>query len=96
MSQNGNEVTVAAKNVSVVVDVNTGRIVFKDKNGNVILKEVAQGGKTFKPFQVPEKEIGVGTLTDSQRNGWTWRALFDSPEDEAFYGLGQHQAEELT
>ena len=96
VSQNGNEVTVAAKNVSVVVDVNTGRIVFKDKNGNVILKEVAQGGKTFKPFQVPEKEIGVGTLTDSQRNGWTWRALFDSPEDEAFYGLGQHQAEELN
>ena len=59
---------------------------------------VKVGGKTFKPFRVPDREIGVDVakVPESQRNGLTWRMLFDSPREEAFYGLGQHQSEELN
>ena len=53
-------------------------------------------GKTFERFTVPEREIGVGTLTEQERNAWTWHMQFDSPADEAFYGLGQHQAEDFN
>lgn len=42
------------------------------------------------------KSAGLNKLSDSVRTGYTWRALFESPEDEALYGLGQHQAEEMN
>ena len=95
VSEDGDEVTVKAAAVKAVVNKQTGAIVFYDAAGKLLLKE-ADKGKTFKPFTVPDREVGIGTLTDEQRHGLTWRAVFDSPADEAFYGLGQHQAEELN
>ena len=96
ISQTGNTVDVKTNNIHALVDVNTGHVQFTNSKGEIILNEQDQGGKTFTRFIVPEREIGVGTLTEEQRNGWTWHALFDSPDNEAFYGLGQHQAEELN
>lgn len=92
---NGSTVTLKAKGVQAVVDKATGRVTFLDGNGRLLTRE-ATTGKTFAPYTVPEQNIGVGTLTPAQRNGWTWHAVFDSPADEAFYGLGQHQAEEMN
>ena len=89
----GSTVTVKAKNVSATVDKTTGHVTFKDAQGNVWLDEHS---KSFKPFTVPDREVGVGTLTDEQRNAWTWHLTFDSPQDEAFYGLGQHQSEDMN
>ncbi len=88
-------VTVKAAGVQAVVSKRTGAIVFYDGDGHQLLRE-AEHGKTFKPFTVPDREVGIGTLTEAQRHGLTWHALFDSPADEAFYGLGQHQAEEYN
>ncbi|MCR5077399.1 MAG: DUF5110 domain-containing protein [Prevotella sp.] len=96
VSERKHTVTVRTDEVRAVVDTRTGRISFLDSQGRSLLSEAAQGGKTFRRFRVPEREIGVGTLTEEQRNAWTWHAVFDSPADEAFYGLGQHQAEELN
>ena len=96
----GDVVSVKAQNVEARVEKATGRITFLDANGKQLLKE-AKNGKTFKPFRVPDREIGVDVakVPEEQRNGLTWRLLFDSPRnprDEAFYGLGQHQSEELN
>ena len=88
-------VTVEAKKVKAVVNKADGEVKFYDANGQLMLKEAKQG-KTFEPFRVPDREIGIGTLTEEQRNGFSWRAVFDSPDDEAFYGLGQHQAEDYN
>ena len=96
VSENGSNVEVKTKNVKAIVDTATGRVTFEDKNGRPLLQEQAQQGKTFQPFTVPDREVGVGSLTDKERHGWTWNAVFDSPDNEAFYGLGQHQAEELN
>lgn len=96
VTETDDQVIVTAKQVKATVDKATGRVQFFDAAGNVMLQEVAQHGKTLEPFCVPDNEIGVGTLTDEQRNAWSWHAQFDSPADEAFYGLGQHQAGELN
>src|SRR5574344_739640 len=81
--EDNSTVTVKAKRVSAVVDKRTGNIRFLDAQGHQLLKE-AEAGKTFKPISVD------GT------KGYSWHALFDSPDDEAFYGLGQHQANEYN
>ena len=93
----GDKVSVKAAHVEARVDKETGAITFFDANGKKMLQE-AENGKTFKPFRVPDREIGVDVakVPESHRNGLTWRMLFDSPDDEAFYGLGQHQSEELN
>ena len=93
----GDQVSVKAAAVEARVDKQTGRVTFFDANGQPLLKE-AKEGKTFQPFRVPDREIGVDVakVPEEQRNGLTWRALFESPREEAFYGLGQHQSEELN
>ena len=96
VKEEGGKVIVSAKNVRAEVEKKSGRVVFFDAQGKQLLKETAQQGKTFKRFTVPEREIGVGTLTEQERNAWTWHMQFDSPADEAFYGLGQHQAEDFN
>ena len=89
------QVTVKTKQVKAVVSKSTGEVTFYDAEGKVLLKE-AKDGKKFQDFTVPEREIGMDTLTEEQRHGLTWNAVFESPDDEAFYGLGQHQSEELN
>ena len=92
-------VCVVAKNVRAVVDKRTGEVWFYDGEGKQrLLKEVTDG-KQFWDYTVPERELGEkggAKLTDEQRQGLTWRMLFDSPDDEAFYGLGQHQSEQFN
>ena len=98
VSEDNAVVCVKAAGVEARVEEETGRVTFFDADGKELLKEAEEGGKTFRPFRVPDREIGVDVakVPESQRNGLTWRMLFDSPREEAFYGLGQHQSEELN
>lgn len=82
--QHGDTVTVATSAVKANVLASTGEVWFTDLEGNVILAEQQGGGKTFEPIEVD------GT------HGYSFRQVFESPEDEAFYGLGQHQADEFN
>ena len=85
---------VKAKNLTARIDKRDGRVTFFDANGTRLAAE-ALGGKTFRPFRVPDREIGIGTITDEQRNALSWTLRFEN-QQEALYGLGQHQAEELN
>ena len=98
VEEQGENLVVTTPAMRAVLNEATGHITFYDLKGNVLLNEVAQGGKTFKPFTVPDREIGVdiAKVPEAQKHGWSWRALFESPDNEAFYGLGQHQSEELN
>lgn len=69
--------------LSVKVSKKNGQLTFYDKEGKVLLREATEG-KTFQPITVEKK------------NGYSWREVFDSNSDEAFYGLGQHQANEFN
>ena len=98
VEEQGDKLIITTAAMRAVLNEATGQITFYDLKDNVLLNEVAQGGKTFKPFTVPDREIGVdiAKVPEAQKHGWSWRALFDSPDNEAFYGLGQHQSEELN
>ncbi len=84
VAQNGDTVTVATSSVKANVLTSTGEVWFTDSEGEMILREEAGGGKSFEPIEVE------GT------HGYSFRQVFDSPADEAFYGLGQHQADEFN
>ena len=82
--QNGDTITVSTEGVKASVLASTGEVWFADKDGKLILQENKGGGKKFTPIEVE------GT------KGYTICQVFESPEDEAFYGLGQHQADEFN
>ena len=84
VEQAGDTVSVATSAVKAYVLASTGEVWFTDPEGNVILEEQKGGGKCFEPIEVE------GT------HGYSFRQVFESPEDEAFYGLGQHQADEFN
>ncbi len=98
VSEEGDNVVVKAQNVKAVVSKATGEVTFYDAEGKVLLKE-AKDGKQFWDFTVPERELGMKTgftVPEEAKHGLTWQMKFDSPDDEAFYGLGQHQSEEFN
>ena len=73
-----NPVKISTSKVIVSVDTVTGKIAFYDSNNQLLLNEI-NGCKIITPaFVMGEKTYHI-------------RQLFESPEDEAFYGLGQHQ-----
>ena len=84
VSRQGDTVTVATSAIRASVLASTGEVWFTDPDGGLILQENKGGGKTFTPIEVE----GV--------RGYTVRQVFESPDDEAFYGLGQHQADEFN
>lgn len=70
---------ISTGRLSVRVEKSNGKVSFFDKDGNILTEEDT---RSFERKTV-----------DSE-NGWTVRQTFHSPDDEAFYGLGQHQADE--
>ncbi len=72
---------VKTAKIMAKVSLNDGAVSFFDLNGKALLKEIA-GSRTFTP-------ITVDGFT-----GYSFAQKFDSPKDEAFYGLGQHQSDE--
>lgn len=77
--ENDKEVILTTNALSVTVALHSGQVAFRDKAGNIILQEASGGGKAFHPVTYGNKPL------------YRIRQLFESPEDEAFYGLGQHQ-----
>ena len=78
---NGDTVTLATEKVKAHVLRSTGRVWMTQFDDTPILS-MAEDGMRFSPIKI-EKSKGYST--------WLH---FDSPQDEAFYGLGQHQADE--
>lgn len=98
VSEDRNHVTVSTPQLRATVTKSSGRVVFHDAQGRQILAEDAQAGKQLIPYTVPAREIGVDIdrVPAAQRQGYSWQLLFDDPGQEALYGLGQHQSEELN
>ncbi|MDR2948920.1 MAG: DUF5110 domain-containing protein [Prevotella sp.] len=81
--ENGNVVLKTATTIATI-SLTTGEISFSDINGNVVLAENKGGGKIFSDIEVEGMKA------------YTLQQVFESPADEAFYGLGQHQADEFN
>jgi alpha-D-xyloside xylohydrolase len=76
-------VMISTPTTVATVALRTGQVSFSDKNGNILLRE-SDGGRTF------------SEITMDGKTGLTMRQVFDTPDDEAIYGLGQHQSEEMN
>lgn len=91
VTQHGDTVTLSTAAVKANVKASTGEVWFTDAEGRLIVQEQQGGGKTFTPYECTQTHADG---TDATYKGWTVRQVFESPDDEAFYGLGQHQADE--
>ncbi len=74
------QVILFTQNVQAKIIISTGEVSFLDKAGNLVLQEANGGGKTF-----------TGTTLEGEQS-YMVRQAFETTADEAFYGLGQHQA----
>lgn len=81
VDEQGDEVAVKTSLVCATVSKVTGEVCFTDATGKRIL---AEDRRSFTPVEVE------GT------KGYSVRQIFHSADDEAFYGLGQHQADEFN
>ena len=79
VNENGSTVEISTSNVVVHVDTITGAVAFYDSANNLLLQENNAGGKVITSADV------MGEQT------YHIQEMFNSPEDETFYGLGQHQ-----
>ena len=76
-------VTLSTASVKASVQKATGKLRFTDAEGKELLASGEGGRITFKPIEVEGKKA------------YSVHTVFDSPDDEAFYGLGQQQTGEF-
>lgn len=81
VGHHGDTVTLATEKVKAHVLRSTGRVWMTHTDGTPLLA-MAEEGMQFAPIKV-----------EGSKGYSTW-LHFESPQDEAFYGLGQHQADE--
>jgi len=79
VTEDEGEIVVKTRSVHTHVALSSGEVFFTDTVGHVLLQEQHGGGKPFTPAAVE----GLKT--------YQVRQVFESPTDEAFYGLGGHQ-----
>ena len=79
VSDSEGAVDILTPSLKVTVSCADGRVSFAEPDGTPV---TAEARREFTPIEVE----GV--------KAWTVRQTFFSPDDEAFYGLGQHQADE--
>ena len=76
--------TLLTSRLKAKVSLSNGVVSFFDESNHPILQERSENGKSFTPITVE------GT------NGFTFSQTWESPDDEAFFGLGQHQSDEFN
>ena len=91
VTEQGDTITVSTKSIKAHVLASTGEVWFADSLDNIIVHEQHGGGKQFTPYKCTQTHANG---QDETYTGWSIRQVFESPADEAFYGLGQHQADE--
>ena len=73
------QVTLGTSSLSAEVSLKTGEVRFTDTEGSVYLTEQEGGGRSFTPVTVKGESC------------YQVRQQFESPDDEALYGLGANQ-----
>jgi len=84
VTEQTDSLVLSTAKIKTKVSLQSGAVKFYDSNNKLILQERASGGKSFSPVTVE------GT------SGYSFSQIFESPDDEAFYGLGQHQSDEFN
>ncbi len=92
VKEEGNTIILSTAKMKAYVLTTTGEVWFTDANGKTIAREQQGGGKVFTPYQCTQ--VHANGVPETYK-GWSTRTIFeDLDPNEAFYGLGQHQADE--
>jgi len=83
VDESADAVTLKTARLSAQVSLHDGAVRFLDASGKPLLAERADG-RSFQPETIEGKPY------------YAVRQRFDSPADEAFYGLGQHQNRQMN
>ena len=94
VKEDANGVYLRAAGVQAVVNKQSGAVSFYDGEGKRLAGET-RDGKRFWDYRVPPREMGVDSnrVSGQQRKGLSWQLTLDA--NSHYYGLGQHQSEEL-
>ena len=84
VTEEADKVIVSTAKTKVEISKESGEVNFFDAGGTPILQGKEDGGTMLEPISVD----GV--------KGYSMQQVFESSEDEALYGLGQHQANEMN
>jgi len=79
LEESDTSLVISTEQLQVRVLKETGELAFLNHNGNDLLVEQSGGGKYFNTIELDGESF------------YTIRQVFESPVDEAFYGLGAHQ-----
>ena len=85
-------------------DKTTGKVMLEEADGSKTFTpfvspqtELPAGYHPTSPDEINwGKSEDLNKISIEDRSGYSWQLLFDSDDDEAFYGLGQHQSEEMN
>ncbi|MGN1228672.1 MAG: alpha-xylosidase, partial [Prevotella sp.] len=86
------------------IDKTTGKVLLQEADGSKTFTKYVSNQtelpENYRPSSPDEvnwgKKSDLNKLSLEDRSGYSWHALFESDADEAFYGLGQHQSEEMN
>jgi alpha-D-xyloside xylohydrolase len=84
VSENANEIIITTSKIKVIVNRQSNAVKFTDLNGKIILSESDSQNKT----------MAAATIADIETYNCT--SIFNSPADEALYGLGCHPEDSLS
>ncbi len=84
VSENAKEIVITTARLKLVVNRATNAITYTDLSGQPILAEAGTDGKSMQPVTI----VGDATYTCETR--------FNSPKDEALFGLGCHPLDSLS
>jgi alpha-D-xyloside xylohydrolase len=79
VKEDNETIEIFTSKLTAKINKTNGAVTFFDENGKLLLNEISGGGKIISSADV----MGEKTFHIQQ--------IFDSPKDEAFYGLGAHQ-----
>jgi len=79
MNTKEKEITVSTSALTAAIDKNTGAISFFDKNGKPVIAERNDNGRNLQPVVLEGEPM------------YRLKQTFETSEDDAYFGLGQHQ-----
>ncbi len=79
----GDTIFLSTSNTMAKISLKNGNIAFTDINGKILLREIP-AGRILKDTVV------------SDTKGLVIRQIFDASNDQALYGLGQHQSDDMN
>ena len=84
VDQNKEQVVITTARMKIKVNRKTAAITFTDLSGNIILAEADENSKLMRDTSI----VGIKT--------YSCATSFESPKDEALYGLGCHPLDSLS